>query len=95
MAKICFEIEMDTETGQVMAGVCPPEEENGMADMEEDKSYLQPVASIGEAIGMAHDALMGKQSEGMSRKMKSEEVRRGYDRVKGNGMPGMMGGMEK
>lgn len=93
MARICFEIELDTETGEVLAGVCPPEEENGMADMEEDKSYLQPVASIGEAIAMAHDALMpGKP---MDEKMKREEVRRGYDRVKGNGMPGMMGGMEK
>jgi hypothetical protein len=27
MAKICVEIELDTETGEVMVGVCPPAEE--------------------------------------------------------------------
>lgn len=94
MPRICFEIELDTDTGEVMAGVCPPEEESGMADMEEDKSYLQPAASLDEALTMARDVLMGKQTI-MGEKMKRDEVRRGYDRVKGNGMPGMMGGMEK
>lgn len=88
MAKICFEIEVDTETGEVMAGVCPPDD---MAEMEEDKTYLQPVATLGEAIGMAHDALMNTQGPAMTGKAKRDEIRSGYDRVKGNG-PSMMGG---
>lgn len=92
MAKICFEIEVDTETGEVMAGVCPPDD---MAEMEEDKTYLQPVATLGEAIGMAHDALMTEQTQGEDKMARGAEIRKGYDRAKGNNMPGMMGGMGK
>ena len=95
MAKICFEIEVDTETGEVMAGVCPQEEESTASDMEEDKTYLKPVATLGEALGMAHDALMSEQSAGSEKMNRGAEIRKGYDRAKGNNMPGMMGGMER
>lgn len=95
MAKICFEIEVDTETCEVMAGVCPQEEESGAEDMKADKAYLRPVTSIGEALGMAHDALMSEQSAGTEKMNRGAEIRKGYDRAKGNNMPGMMGGMER
>ena len=77
MTRICFEIELDTETGDVMAGVCPREEENT------DKDYLQSVSSIGEALGKAHDALMGNQTERMEMMEARGARKRGYDRVKG------------
>jgi hypothetical protein len=95
MAKICFEIEVDTETGEVMAGVCPPDEENGAEDMAADKAYLQPVATMGEALGLAHDALMTEHAKGEDKMARGAEIRKGYDRAKGNNMPGMMGGMER
>lgn len=82
MTRICFEIELDTETGDVMAGVCP-QEENTQDDMQRDKDYLQSVSSIGEALGKAHDALMGNQTERMGMMEARGAMKRGYDRVKG------------
>lgn len=73
VAKICFEIELDTETGEVMAGVCPPEEEYNPEDVAEDKSYLQPVGSVDEALAAAKDALGAKGEENPMTAM-----RRGY-----------------
>lgn len=86
MAKICFEIEMDTETGQVLAGVCPPKEESSPEDMAEDKSYLQPVGSVDEALAKAKDALGGEPANQEENPM--EAMRRGY-----MGKAKMMGGM--
>lgn len=83
MPKICFEIEVDTDTGEVMAGVCPPKEESSMTDMEEDKGYLKPAASVGEALAMAKDAFNRGPSEedkamsAMQRGYKGPSMQRG------------------
>ena len=57
MAKVCVEIEIDSDTGAITVGVCPPEEETG-----EVKDYMQPVASLDEALSQAQELLAGNES---------------------------------
>lgn len=57
MAKVCVEIEIDSETGEVTVGVCPPEEETG-----EPKDYMQPVESIEAALSQAQELLAGNEA---------------------------------
>ena len=91
MAKICVEIELDTETGAVMVGVEPPESyEDGV-----DKSYLQPAASVDEAINTARGMLQSDQSADVmaAKENRLTGMRKGYMRAKmgpmgGNGMQG-------
>lgn len=52
--KVCIEIEVSPD-GQVMFGICPPEEESN-----EPKGYMQPVGSIDEALAKAKEVLAGQ-----------------------------------
>ena len=53
----CVEIETK-EDGTVTWGVCPPEEETG-----EPKDYMQPAASVDEALAKAKEALGGAAAQ--------------------------------
>lgn len=57
--KICVEIEMDTDSGQVTVGVSPPEEETG-----EPKGYMKPAQDIDSALAMAKDLLANPPAQG-------------------------------
>lgn len=82
MPKICVEIELDTETGEVAVGVCPPAEE--AMEGAEDKSYLQPVAGVQEALSKAGELLKpSAEDDAMA------QMQRGYA---GPAKMGMMGG---
>lgn len=63
MTIICVEIELDTDTGAVTVGVCPPEEESMQDDQAKDKAYMQPAQSVEDALGTAKDLLSGQTGE--------------------------------
>lgn len=80
MPTICFEIEVNTDTGEVKAGSYSEDQEK--EGPEEDKQYLQPVASLEEALDMAKSELSNIQSGQANPQMEEEDamaaMRRGY-----------------
>lgn len=56
--KVCVEVELDTDSGQVTVGVCPPEEETG-----EMKDYMKPAQDIESALAIAKDLLTNPQAQ--------------------------------
>lgn len=72
----CIEIEI-SDQGAVTVGVCPPEpvEETGA-----QKEYMQPAASVDEALAKAKQLLSGGQPD------QAKQIATGYARAKGPGL---------
>jgi hypothetical protein len=84
MPIICVEIEMNSDTGEVKVGVCPPEEEAG-----EPKSYMQPAQSVDEALAKAQQ-LLSQGGAGQPGQSPDQQMAAGYEAVRGGGLNGAM-----
>lgn len=79
MSKVCVEIEMDTETGDLTVAECAPKEE-AMAGEESGEPAGQSFSDIESALKAAAELLTaGRQPDGMG--AMKEAMQGGYDKV--------------
>jgi hypothetical protein len=97
MKTVCIEMADDST---FMVGMEPEGADAGMTEgsageMERDKSYMQPVASIDEALAMAKELLSGNAGSDMSPEKMFEQPKQPADAMqagfqKARGMPAGM-----
>jgi hypothetical protein len=97
MKTVCIEMADD---GTFMVGMEPEGADAGMAEgsageMEQDKSYMQPAASVDEALAMAKELLSAGAEQGMSPEKMFEQPKPPADAMqagfqKARGMPAGM-----
>lgn len=85
------EIEINDQ-GQVTVGEPPQAEETGQPDMQEDKSYMRPAASVDEALNQARTILSSASTEDRNAIAKEVWPPKGATKP-GMGNMGGMGGM--
>lgn len=97
MPKITVEIELDTDTGQVMVGLEPPEAEAaeagsagqpGAPGAEAAESYMQPANSLDDALSTAKDLLSGQTGAQAQQANADSDMAAGYSSVRGGGLNG-------
>ena len=90
-AKICIEVSDD---GQLSVGIEPAGEEmaeGGMGEMEEDKSYMAPVADERELLMKVRELVSQAQNPEASAE-NSAAFEGGFKKAGGVDMKGLMGG---
>ena len=83
MPKICVEIEIDTETGELMVHQCEPKEEM-QGEMEQGGG--QSFQDLESALQAAGQILTSEQGAGGAGEMQAA-MQGGYDKMMGNKAP--------